>query len=220
MALRFPSDIGSSSKSKIHLKIHQFDGFNLAKIHEPSQFDVKTSPKEQIVLPIPDSFSQQYSANFSSINSLSADLREKFSSMFNWIGRVEASAGASMFAPSANIYQGNESQRHSLTWTLVPNTSQEAETIEDIAKALSMASLPDVQNAVIALMPDMLEIKIKNHGFISFMLSFIEGVSLNATPTGMFQQYRDGKLPVYELGLNLIEVTQRTKQIEQHLRES
>jgi len=215
--IRFPDNIATMPYCTFQIK--EFKGYDISMINDPQKFNIETNISETVALPLPDQLQSDLNASYGEFQSLSGVLGDALESVTKSVSSwAKGLSGADVYRPTGALFQNTSSQTHIFSWSnLIPETSSEAQNIEDIASALRKASLPNVASGVLALSPDVVLIKIKDQKFFTYIDSFITNVSLS-TNTSPVNMYQDGHFPSYSLTVQFLEVTARTKQIESSLR--
>ena len=220
-SVRYPSNITQDFNTYIQISRHTFEGYTEENVFDPKNFQYKESLAEIMALPVPNNISDATSTEYSSIDDFNL-VRNALSTVTNmipdsWGKNVTARTGAMINRQPATIFDGVSLKSHTFQWELIPNNSREAKDIEYIIDAFKMGMLPKEDGHKL-LLPDIWKVTVKGaDSLFKYIPMFVTNVEVNGAPTGHFQTYSDGMLPVYSFSVSFVEITNRTQQIESSL---
>ena len=225
MSLVYPSDI-SSAQSFVTFTRMKNSGFITAELrHIDSKFkNIKTTPVSIIALPIPNGLSDSSSVSYID-NTDSSVLESGGKALLNAVdptGKVKAMVSSTLAVgvtnQQFNTYNAVGIKSWAWSWTLVPESQQEAQAISDIINEFRDIQLPYYGSSDSELnFPDLVKIKFGGvtPKILKYLPSVITDVSVN---TGdFFQMYTDGNLPEVNLTVSFSEIVSRTRDIQRNL---
>lgn len=219
--LRFPEDI-SGSGSYMVLTRYNSQGFTTAELRTVDQVFIKASPIASYGMPIPNELTDSSSVSYEDIQDT------------NIAGKIQNAATAKMgsAAQMANLatgstnpnistmlFNGVQAKAFSFSWSLVPETKSEANSISEIIQGLEEAKLPYFAVAGQRLkFPDIFRISFAGvrPKLLKYMPSVITGVEANYA-NGHFQVYSDGNIPYIQLTVSFVEIVSRTREMQKRL---
>lgn len=232
---RYPANL-SENGSYMTFTFLKFDGIitteKLRTINDPTNFT--TSSRGGIALPVPNNLTDSTSANYSSLNdtstlSLSAE---------QWATKASVAASSKLLgdkitqgglyaqqliqgsSQNAMMFEAIGNKNHSFSWDFIPQSRNDAETLNRIVKEFRLAMLP-YRSAKLEFYhyPDLVKVKIggKSSPLIRYLPAVITEVEFNGTPDGYYQIYESGHFPKAQLTVSITEMVSRTQEIQQSL---
>ena len=219
--LRFPENISGQGTYMI-LTRYQSQGFNTSELRSIDTTILKASPAQSIGLPIPNTFIDGVSVNYSDIQD--SDIAGMVQT--NLINRVpdlqqqqlKLSSGSTDPKQAAMLFNSVSAKNYTFSWELIPETQAEANSIISIIKTLEEAQYPYYSNNRL-MFPDIIKVSFGGvkPKLINFLPCYITNIEKDFSGSGHFQMYSDGSFPVVKLSISLIELVSRTREIQKRV---
>lgn len=180
---------------------------------------------DMIALPMPVNLSDETSAMWADNQemtvgkevamTLANNLGISSSSIGNTVIRNRARSKGVLLA-KANVlnYEGTATKSHSFSWVMIPQSKLEADNIEKIIDTFEKGMLSNLKGKdnTLQFYPDLFRIQTKgNMNRLAYLPCVIESVSGQWSDGDSFQVMADGNFPYYQLNVTFKEITNRTK---------
>ena len=219
--LRFPENISGQGTYMI-LTRYESQGFNTDELKNIDTTILKASPAQAIGLPVPNTFTDGSSINFSDIQdsdiagTVQNNLTNRLPDMAQQ--QLKLQSGSTDPKQAAMLFNSVSSKSYTLKWELIPETQAEAGSIVQIIKTLEEAQYPYYKNSRL-MFPDIIKISFGGvkPKLLSFLPCYITGLEKDFSGSSHFQMYSDGSFPVVNLSLSLTELVSRTREIQKRV---
>lgn len=225
MQLRYPSDVATANSTYITFTRLRNRGFKTSELKTIDKANFEAQPTDIIALPVPNEFVDSGNIGYSNIQDTSL-LGKGAKNVLNKV------PGADLIQQEAKIKTAQTSATQqmllfdsvslkikSFSWTLIPESQEEANAIVSIVQQFELAKLPSYSlGTEILNFPDVF--KIKFGGVKPKLITFLPSVITDITCSygnGHFQLYETGDFPEIQLSLTVGELVSRTREIQERL---
>jgi len=219
VGLVYPSNLAELVPSYLQLAIKTTkDAYNKNNWHDPDKLIFTGTIGSIISLPIPSGLLDSTAVNWA--DAQTADLLQAVANkVLDRTATVSKAMGHHGEQHVVLEYGGVGAKIYTLFYEFIPQNAREANTVEDIVKALRRAQLPMKGGSVSVVetqkLPDMVKMIVKGPASknMKFLPCFITRVSVDRSYEGTFIEFSDGNVPSLKMTVELIEISNYTKEI-------
>ena len=225
--MRYPANV-ATLPSYLTMVRYKHEGFTTDKLRSPQDFQFKSSIGETISLPMPNNLSDGLSLQWdeegdsSLVGKFIDNLSDKSATARAVKREGYMRTGTVKEKHTALLFGGVGTKKNTFSWTLTPETKQEADDIEKMVETFEISSLPSLKaGGELFSYPDMWKIRFGGKSKfrqMRFLPCVVTDISYNFSPNGLFLSYEDGNIPAIEISISFSEITSRNRETFKALR--
>lgn len=225
--VRYPIDI-TSLGAYLLISRYEFGGnqFSTAKMFDIGNFSYTEQMQlgDVMAVPVPNNivdgtsaqWNDSYEMSFS--KEIAKQVFQKLGMTDNGVVNTAVRSGARTKGytwAKANVlnYEGTNTKTYSMNWTFIPQSKAEADAVEKICDTFELGMLSNLssKDSVYQYYPDIFRIQAVGVNRMAFLPCIIENIEVDMSSEGNFQAMSDGNLPQYTVTVQFKEITNRTK---------